>query len=200
MSDVQRTKRLVKARQVAKQRQLEQDRANIEIIASRLSEALIDSLDKTYRDLLAVIPDQSDVVVDTQPIAEQVASIKSVIESQPNVAQEIRELMAGIVAKLEPRVIEVEKVVPLEAKAPIVQVSKASDDIYARYDYAASNTEIDGTYIGYEQQSGAWFIQRIANGAQGQISTFTTGKKDFSAAWLNRLKLKYYQRSEVVIP
>ena len=37
---------------------------------------------------------------------------------------------------------------PLEAKAPIVQVSKASDDIYARYDYAASNTEIDGTYIG----------------------------------------------------
>ena len=62
--------------------------------------------------------------------------------------------MAGIVAKLEPRVIEVEKVVPLEAKAPIVQVSKASDDIYARYDYAASNTEIDGTYIGYESNQG----------------------------------------------
>ena len=48
-------------------------------------------------------------MVDTQPIAEQVASIKAVIEAQPNVAQEIRELMAGIVAKLEPRVIEVRR-------------------------------------------------------------------------------------------
>ena len=44
---------------------------------------------------------------------------RPLLRHKPNVAQEIRELMAGIVAKLEPRVIEVEKVVPLEAKAPI---------------------------------------------------------------------------------
>lgn len=87
-----------------------------------------------------------------------------------------------------------------EQKAPIVNVTKATDDIYARYDYAASNTEIDGTYIGYEQQSGAWFIQRISNGVQGQLSTYAAGKQGFTAAWENRLKLDYHSRSEVIIP
>lgn len=87
-----------------------------------------------------------------------------------------------------------------EVKAPIVNVEKAVDDIYARYDYAADSVEIDGQYIGYLSQKGNWFIQRIAKGVHGNMSTFAVGKGDFTAAWIDKMKLDYKMRDEVVIP
>lgn len=200
MNEAKRLKRLAKAKQIAKQRQADAEGRKIQDIIDRASLAFADSVSESYKEFTEKVAGHIDVSVDTESIAEKIEELKTSLAERPDVAQQIKEHLEEIIGKIEPKVVEVEKIVPIQAKAPTVNVEKASDDIYARYDWVASSDEIDGQYIGYLQQSGAWFIQRIAKGVNGQMSTFTVGKKNFDQAWQSRLKLKYSMRNEVIIP
>lgn len=83
----------------------------------------------------------------------------------------------------------------------IDKVNKATDDIYARYDYSDTAVEPDGTYIGYVAQSGDWFIQKIVGADQASSSRFAVGKKgSYRDSWGKKRSLKYKLRSEVYIP
>lgn len=200
VNEAKRLKRLAKAKQIAKQRQADAEGRKIQDIIDQASLAFADSVSKSYKEFTEKVAGRIDVSVDTESIAEKIEELTTSIAERPDVAQQIKEHLEELIGKIEPRVVQVEKTVPIQSKAPIVNVEKASDDIYARYDWVASSDELDGQYIGYLQQSGAWFIQRIAKGVNGQMSTFTVGKKNFDQAWQSRLKLKYSMRNEVIIP
>ena len=200
MNEAKRLKRLAKAKQIAKQRQSDAEGRKIQGIIDRASLAFADSVSKSYKEFTEKVAGHIDVSVDTESIAQKIEELKTSLSERPDVAQQIKDHLEELIGKTEPKVIEVEKIVPIQAKAPTVNVEKAVDDIYARYDYAADNTEIDGQYIGYLNQKGNWFIQRIAKGVHGNMSTFAVGKGDFTAAWMNKMKLEYKMRDEVVIP
>jgi hypothetical protein len=82
-------------------------------------------------------------------------------------------------------------------------ISKAvQQDIYARYDFSDSATENGVQYIGYLNQYGDWFIQRIGAALQGDSSsTYAVGARGkYATNWQKRTKLIYSRRDEVVIP
>ena len=125
--------------------------------------------------------DNSDVAIAISEIKDELAVLKGALGSvQAEVSTE----------KLE-----------LSFNQLIEKVNKATDDIYARYDYSDMAVEPDGTYIGYVAQSGDWFIQKIVGADQSSSSRFAVGKKGtYRESWGKKRSLKYKLRSEVYIP
>lgn len=118
---------------------------------------------------------------------------------------EISQNLNEIVGKIEGIKLEAPDVdlsgLELAFKSLIEKVTKATDDIYARYDYSDMAVEPDGTYIGYVAQSGDWFIQKIVGADQSSSSRFAVGKKGtYRESWGKKRSLKYKLRSEVYIP
>ena len=118
---------------------------------------------------------------------------------------EISESLQAIVGEIKGIKVESPEVdtsgLELAFKSLIEKVTKATDDIYARYDYSDTAVEPDGTYISYVAQSGDWFIQKIVGADQSSSSRFAVGKKgSYRESWGSKKTLKYKLRSEVYIP
>ena len=155
--------------------------ARLEGVADRLSE---DREIEVQAPDVHIEPPQVEVKVDNSGIAENLSEIVGKIE--------------GI--KLEAPDVDLSGL-ELAFKSLIEKVTKATDDIYARYDYSDTAVEPDGTYIGYVAQSGDWFIQKIVGADQSSSSRFAVGKKGtYRESWGKKKSLKYKLRSEVYIP
>lgn len=163
-----------------KRKQAERDKAIVDLTkAVQDLHKRVDSFEKSETKVTVEKSEASvDVSVDTAPVAEIVRQFKTdtvgVLKGFVEVAEKLAE----------------------QAKATTVQ----SDDIYARYSFADSAIDSQGTHIGYVDAEGNWFIQRVVGSNDANSSRFAVGKKDYGKAWSRRQTLNYKLRSEVYIP
>lgn len=109
---------------------------------------------------------------------------------------EVTEAIKGI--KITQPEIKFNPVVKVEA--PVVNVSVPAD-VYARYKRYNSVTEGEGTYHGFLDSDGNWFIQRESELVNGQaVSRYAVGKGNIEKGWSNRKNLDYKPYDRVVIP
>lgn len=88
----------------------------------------------------------------------------------------------------------------IQVEAPVVNV-EVPQDVYAKYKRVNSMTDPEGTYHGFTDANGNWFIQRETTLPNEQAtSRYTTGNGQFGKSWPRRKTLSYKPFNEVDIP
>lgn len=103
---------------------------------------------------------------------------------------ELVEAVKGIKIDVPAPVVKVN--VP-QQMAPVVNVSVDNPDIYARYKRVNSSMDPEGTYHGFVDTDGNWFIQleSTMNAGNTDITRYATGMGEFNKAWVGRKRLSY---------
>lgn len=150
---------------------------------------------------------QNDQITETlegisQTVSEALESVKTIaspeVTVQSHITVEGLEKLPEAIERLGN--IKVEPTV--NVKAPIVNVKPVivNEDIYARYKRANSSVDQSGTYHGFLDNDGNWFIQLESGTDKQAKSRYAVGKGSFLNNWAGRVSLQYKLIDEVAIP
>lgn len=156
--------------------------AHIRQIEKEREEILLAAFEKLSHDMDTFIEmmaeQQSPAInvtntIDTKELSDALTAAVSKFNTQPNV-----------------------EVTPVINVAPTV----VNEDVYARYKRFNSSTDPDGTYHGFVDADGNWFIQRETNFDNKASSRYATGEGTLEDNWAKRTRLSYKPFDQVEIP
>ena len=140
----------------------------------------VSKLDSTVTTLKDAVQASESKDIDLVPIVDAISQIKNEVTVTPEF-------------KINP---------VIKVAAPVVNVTVPNDDLYARYKRFNSQTDPEGTYHGFTDSNGNWFIQRESTMNSGKTDTtrFAVGNGNANQGWMKRKSLIFKPISEVVIP